>query len=519
MDLDIEQYNYVIPPHYEYSIRTIAGICTQLIDTPVTRSSLLFENRSLLELPPLTTSSPDVVHQQDNDESTTIPINKRRDISVYLENAPNNGIPNKLRGIPILFGITIISHLSSYLLDRIIPRHILRYMNKTSNPDYDDEGKQDEAKMNHRDKIINNGCNYCYSWSMHLYNKCKIQNLNVRIPNRHQIYDADGINPDNPAGFGVINGYKHNWNHNRLIRKILISSITSILTFPLYAIYTKIAFDIGVRKNTEIIIQRENENKHRDKENNIVDFKYNINAFCSNILSIGKQIIYAQGDNMVNTTKSDIFKLYNGYSIHLLYIILYQILIHYSREILIEISPKIHSWRIVNKYLSKKNDPFEYSMFCIWWIPPVICRVICYPLIKLQNRYIMGDQIVSMISNTKWRDNLLYGLKTMFHGVIGNTTRFMTEIQMAELFGLWSLIRFAHCEQYKLLIFEQSHRECAICYGDKGAADIVFVPCGHKFCKSDAYDVISRNMNCPTCMRPIQNSFNDLGKWKKLFFL
>eukprot|EP00484_Ammonia_sp_Unknown_P002861 CAMPEP_0197058450 /NCGR_PEP_ID=MMETSP1384-20130603/108152_1 /TAXON_ID=29189 /ORGANISM="Ammonia sp." /LENGTH=134 /DNA_ID=CAMNT_0042493207 /DNA_START=291 /DNA_END=695 /DNA_ORIENTATION=+ len=110
-------------------------------------------------------------------------------------------------------------------------------------------------------------------------------------------------------------------------------------------------------------------------------------------------------------------------------------------------------------------------------------------------------------------------LKTVFHGVIGNTTRFMTEIQMAELFGLWSLIRVAHEAQYKQLVFEQAHNECAICYDEKGKADIVFIPCGHKFCKQDAHDVISRNMNCPTCMTPIKSSFADLGAWKKLFLL
>ena len=204
-------------------------------------------------------------------------------------------------------------------------------------------------------------------------------------------------------------------------------------------------------------------------------------------------------------------------------------MIHYSREYLIEISPKIHANRFVNRYLSKKHDPFEYSMFCIWWIPPILCRVVCYPLIKLQNQCIIEDKIgfndyvfplfLDYIKMKRLKLDIYEMMKTIFHGVVANTTRFMTEIQMAELFGLWSLIRVAHKSQYKQLIYQQEHTECAICYGDEGKADIVFVPCGHKFCRVDAKEVLSRNMNCPLCMRPIQNSFTDLGIWKKLFML
>lgn len=46
MDLDIEQYNDLSPDlgHVEYCISVVAGVCTQVIDTPVTRSSILYEN-------------------------------------------------------------------------------------------------------------------------------------------------------------------------------------------------------------------------------------------------------------------------------------------------------------------------------------------------------------------------------------------------------------------------------------------------------------------------------------------
>merc|ERR1719295_2247959 len=139
-------------------------------------------------------------------------------------------------------------------------------------------------------------------------------------------------------------------------------------------------------------------------------------------------------------------------------------------------------------------------MFCIWWTPPILCRMVTYPLIKMQNRAILGggfpimDHLVTD-SVTSWSAKIGSVLKRLFHGVVGNTTRFMTEIQMAELFGLWSLIRISHIAQYKQLKYEQETDECTICYGDKGKADHIFVPCGHKFCRSDAMRVIANNMS------------------------
>ena len=90
---------------------------------------------------------------------------------------------------------------------------------------------------------------------------------------------------------------------------------------------------------------------------------------------------------------------------------------------------------------------------------------------------------------------------------------------MAELLGLWSLIRISHLKQYGQLKYEQDTDECTICYGDKGKADHIFVPCGHKFCRPDAMRVIANNMNCPTCRMPIERSFSDLGAWKKIFWI
>eukprot|EP01084_Bolivina_argentea_P153713 268001_1 len=232
MDLDIEQYNYAIQSHWEYSIKTIAGVCTQIIDTPVTRSSLLYENRSLIKWADIGISL----------NIINLKRKRRRDISVYLETLPNDGIPNKLRGVPILFGITIVSHFSSYLLDQIMPN---------TNIITNNNNNQIENKK------------YYYSSSMHLYNKCKLQNMSISA---NQIVDANAININIP------NGYSHNWEHDKLMRKILISSLCSLITFPLYSIYVRIAFDFGEMKN--------NNNNNVNK----IEFKYPINGFCTNIV-------------------------------------------------------------------------------------------------------------------------------------------------------------------------------------------------------------------------------------------
>merc|ERR1712173_262176 len=146
---------------------------------------------------------------------------------------------------------------------------------------------------------------------------------------------------------------------------------------------------------------------------------------------------------------------------------------HYSRELLIELSPRIHSYKVIDKFVSKKVDPFEYSMFCIWWSPPIIARMLCYPLLRMQNRAILGevtnsvaDSVADTVTDSvmSWSTSIGSMMKRMFHGVMGNTTRFMTEVQMMELFGLWSLIRISHKRQYSQLKYTQDTDECMICY-------------------------------------------------------
>lgn len=471
MDLDIERYNYDLLAGSEYCISVLAGICTAVIDSPVTRSSILYENSDLIQLP--------------TDEHTTFP--KRIDISTYLENTPSNGIPNKLRGIPLLFGVTVISHISSYLLDRVIPSKVETNSEERQNPG----------------GILPKRYRYCYSTSMHYYRKCKLQNMAVVILTNVVADLPPGAQVEQPIDNKC---HVHDWNHRGLFRKIVISSLSSLLTYPVWSIYVRIAFDLGIPKEIDTNQSMEC----------AVDYKYDINASCTNVVEIGNQI--------VSENNKQIRSLYNGFGLHLLSNFAYQTIVHYSREFLIELSPRIHSYKVIDKFISKRVDPFEYSMFCIWWSPPIIARMLCYPLLRMQNRAILGgDRTLNVVSDAvadsviSWSASIGSMMKRMFHGVVGNTTRFMTEVQMMELFGLWSLIRISHKRQYSQLKYEQDTDECMICY--RKNADHIFVPCGHKFCKADAMRVIANNMNCPTCRMPIEKSFSDLGAWKKIFWI
>lgn len=398
MDLDIEQYNYDLNGNLEHCIQVLAGVATQCIDTPVTRSSILYENSDLISFP-------------SSDEPQTFPA--RVDISRYLDDAPSNGIPNKLRGIPILFGITVISHISSYLLDRVIPNA----QSQTSSNDENPGG----LLRSHR---------YCYSTSMHFYRKCKLQNMAVTVPT-NQVVDADAIPPGAAVPDPVpVAQHQHDWDHRGLLRKIVISSLSSLLTYPLRSIYVRIAFDLGTPSPS--ISKMGNK---KSAENAVsecgVDYKYPISPFCGNVTEIGKQIV-SESDHRI-------LSLFKGFGLSLLSNVLYQTLLHYSREILIHFSPRIHSYKLIDRFVSKRKDPFEYSMFCIWWTPPILCRLVVYPLIKMQNRAIIGgagngmDQLVTdsvTDSVTSWSAKVGSMMKRMFHGVVGNTTRFMTEIQM-----------------------------------------------------------------------------------------
>merc|ERR1712228_558801 len=111
----------------------------------------------------------------------------------------------------------------------------------------------------------------------------------------NQIADANAINMNEAS---MSEQHQHNFEHDRLLRALCISLVSSVLTYPLYAMYTRIAFDI---------------------------------------------------DHKSSSSKWNISSLYQGYSMHILYNVLFESLLHYSREYLIKISPQIHSNRFVNR--------------------------------------------------------------------------------------------------------------------------------------------------------------------------
>lgn len=586
MDLDIERYNYALSVDTEYSIRTIAGLVTQLIDSPVSRSSLLFENQSLLFNLGRATQGTYI----DSKQCHSLVVLKRRDMSSFLV-ANESRLQGLYRGFPILLFESILSNLITFGLDKYLPsmpgkQHVIhpanpnqrngaiqyppppppqRVLPERQRPDepngfanrlqlagqegnvainngvhvggdgvgVGDEGQgQAEGAIEEgeeREKVelgLDDQAHY-YSLSMHIYNRVKLNNLHKnglengvgeQLPIHHDV----NANPRHP------HGRRGKWRHRYLVRKLLICLLSSLATYPLCSMYTRIAFDIK---------QHQTENQTNQSEST---YKYPVNLLCTNLFSvISKQITlrHQQSTTTITTpsgpaapTRRGYYReavgfLYEGFGYYLARQVCYNLIVHYIRELFIEIAPMLHSQRWLSR-LSNRSEPFEYIML-VWWIPPLLARIVTYPLLKMQTTSI----VLGQYQYRPWRQlaeswtrggvaGLWPWLKGLFFGCSSNTSRYTLETQMCELFGLWALIRKAYCCKYEELLFVQDKSaECPLCYGEKGRADYIFVPCGHRFCKTDAWNVVRRNLNCPVCRCPIRNSFSDLGRWKKLFLL